>query len=395
MTEERSPLPSYADPADLSTVQNRINLTCPRCGAVVPDAPFCCQCGRSLQRKVTRKRRGNGQGTVVMRDGKYKAVVTLGYWTDSEGKLHRRTRSQTFDRKKDAVAALAALRAQKSAPSSISLKEAFDRWSPTHKATASTMGCYSAAFQFFKSLWHMDLRSITIDDLQDCIDECGRGRRTMENMRAVVGLVYKYCIPRQLADLNLAQYLKIDADPSDHRPGFTEDEIEMIRDSVGKVDGADLILCMIYTGFRPSEFLALTGDSYDREKQTLTGGSKTDAGRGRIVTISPKIAHLIPCVDAGAPLFGHAENLKTFTEKTFYPVLSACGVNNPKVEVGGGIIRHKYTPHSCRHTFATLMKAASGADKDKLQLIGHASSEMLRYYQDVGIDDLRKITDQI
>ena len=392
-TEERSPSASYRDMDDPSIGQNIIN--CPKCGEAVPDAPFCCQCGRSLQRKVTHKRRGNGQGTVVQRGGKYRAVVTLGYWVDDKGKLHRRTRSKTFERKKDAVAALGDLCDQKAQEASISLQEAFDRWKPTHRATASTMGCYSAAFQFFRPIWHMDLRSISIDDLQDCIDTCGRGRRTMENMRAVVGLVYKYAIPRKLADLNLAQYLKISADPSDHRPGFTPEEIEQIRKNVGIVDGADILLCMIYTGFRPSEFLSLTGADYDRDRQTLTGGSKTEAGRGRIVTISPKIAHLVPCVPPDAPLFGHGESLKAFTEKTFYPAVEGCGIDNPIVEVGGGILRHKYTPHSTRHTFATLMKSAPGAEKDKLELIGHASSEMLRYYQDVGIEDLRKITDRI
>lgn len=49
-------------------------------------------------------------------------------------------------------------------------------------------------------------------------------------------------------------------------------------------------------------------------------------------------------------------------------------------------------PYSYLHTFATLMKRLTGADKDKQELIGHASLEMLRYYQDVNIDDLRKIT---
>lgn len=57
--------------------------------------------------------------------------------------------------------------------------------------------------------------------------------------------------------------------------------------------------------------------------------------------------------------------------------------------------RRRYTPHSCRHTFATLMKNVTASDKDKLALIGHTSTEMLRHYQDVNLEDLRKITDAI
>ena len=41
------------------------------------------------------------------------------------------------------------------------------------------------------------------------------------------------------------------------------------------------------------------------------------------------------------------------------------------------------------------MKRVDGADKDKLALIGHSSDEQLRYYQDVDLDDLRKITDNL
>ena len=59
----------------------------------------------------------------------------------------------------------------------------------------------------------------------------------------------------------------------------------------------------------------------------------------------------------------------------FYSALDACGVDNP-LEGPEGAKRHRYTPHSCRHTFATLMKRVDGADKDKLELIGHTSNEM-------------------
>ena len=118
------------------------------------------------------------------------------------------------------------------------------------------------------------------------------------------------------------------------------------------------------------------------------------------VTLSPKIAPLIAQAAAsGGPLFadsnGKAYKLQDFTENVFYPALDAIGIDNPIVEIAGGVKHYKLTPHSCRHTFATLMKRVGGADKDKLELIRHASGEMLRYYQDVDIADFQKITDAI
>ena len=181
---------------------------------------------------------------------------------------------------------------------------------------------------------------------------------------------------------------------------MTDAELEKIRGAVGTIPHADEIMVLIYTGFRPSEFLALTAADYDSKAQTLTGGAKTDAGRNRVVTLSPKITAIVARLGASAgPLIkdasGKAWGLKAWTETAFYPTLDACGIDNPVVEIAGGLKRHRITPHSCRHTFATLMKRAAGADKDKQALIGHASAEMLRYYQDVDLSDLRAITDAL
>lgn len=124
-------------------------------------------------------------------------------------------------------------------------------------------------------------------------------------------------------------------------------------------------------------------------------------GKGRVVTVSPKIKAIIEARSAapGAFLFGDASGgqfeLQNFTERYFYPALDAAGIDNPIVEVAGGAKRHKYTPHTCRHTFSTLMKRVQGVEKDKLELMGHSSGEMLRYYQDVAVDDLRRITDAL
>jgi len=379
---------------------------CKKCGFVLPPgANYCPMCGRAVVVKHAPKRRGNGQGTIkTLSSGKYMTTVTLGYYTDADGKRHRRTRSKVFEKKKDALAAVPALLAdpKKQEKKSITFKELYDKWLPTHRAGESTIGCYTAAFKYFSPVWYMRIEDIDIDDLQECLDDCPRGKRTRVNMKAVCGLVYKYGIPRDCIpkDRNLAQFLVAEGEEAAHRESFTEIEIAKIRKACGTVPNAETIYCMIYTGFRPAEFLALQSSDYDAQRQTLTGGAKTDAGKNRVVTLSPKIKALIAQAAAqGGPLFpnpsGSAWKLQEFTEKAFYPALEAIGIENPIVEIAGGVKRHRITPHTCRHTFATLMKRVDGADKDKQELIGHATAEMLRYYQDVDLQDLRRITDAI
>lgn len=380
--------------------------SCKKCGAGLPDgANFCPVCGRAVVVKHSSRKRGNGQGCVYqLPSGKYKAEVTVGYYLDENGKRHRQYRSGVFERKKDAIAAIQTL-AQKTheVKRQATFKELYDVWFPTHRAGKSTLDCYSAAIKHFRDVWTLPVAQIDVDDLQECLDSCPAGKRTRENMRAVVGLMYKYGIPRHLIpeNLNLAPFLIVSGEGAAHRESFTDTQIQRIRHAIGVVPYAEYVYCMIYTGFRPSEFLALTADSYDPARGTLTGGSKTEAGRGRVVTVSPKIKKLVEAqhLRHGTFLFGDSNggqfDLKYFTENCFYPALSAAGIDNPIVEIAGGVKRHRYTPHSCRHTFSTLLKRVNGSEKDKLELIGHASAEMLRYYQDVADEDLRKITDAL
>lgn len=384
-------------------------MICRKCKQDVPDGPYCIQCGaRQAAAARNTKSRGNGQGCVYrLPNGKYIAR-RVQYYLDEDGKRHKRTFSKTFDRKKDAVAALplldpsrrAAAKTEKKAKTT--WKELYDLWLPTHRAGPDTLGNYKAAMKYFAPLYFERCSDIDVDDLQDCIDDCPRGKPTRRNMRTTAGLIYKYGIPRGYfpEKLNLADYLTVTGDEGAGGVGLPTEYLERIREAAGSVPGADYVLAQCYLGFRPSEFLALDVSDYDRAHRCFVGGAKTSAGKNRTVTVSPKIQAIIDRQTAGrtsGQVFcgddGKALDLKAYRQM-FYSVLEALSLPNPTFDVNGHQ-KHTYTPHSCRHTFATLMKRVPGADKDKLELIGHSSDEQLRYYQDVDLDDLRQITDKI
>ena len=379
-------------------------MRCRKCRAEIPDkSKYCLVCG--AKQDVTRnpKNRGNGQGSVYQRPNKsWVAVCTIGYSVDDEGKLHRKTRSRSgFKTKKAALDFLPMLRATPPKERNATMAEVYAKWLPTHKAGKSTLGCYSAASKYFAPLWDTNIRDITVDDLQECLDDCPKGKRTKENMRALCGLIYKYAIPRgYTSNLNMAEYLTIDAEASAAKHGLPLEAVEAIERHVDDVPGAAYVLCQCYLGFRPSEFLALDAMHYNRAERAFVGGAKTDAGRDRVVTVSPKIQPIIDKLThdkISGPVFCAADGSALSSaayRAMFYNVLEVCGIDNP-TEGEGDARRKRYTPHSCRHTFATLMKRVPGSDKDKLALMGHTSTEMLRHYQDVAYEDLRKITDAI
>lgn len=380
-------------------------MQCRKCRAELPDnAKYCPQCGakQTIGRKP--KARGNGTGSVYQLPNRtWKAVYIVGWESDKDGNLRRKTRTKSgFRTKKEALAYLPTLALLPAAQKrkDVTLKELYDKWEPTHRAGPSTMNCYRAAIKHFRPLWHSRLDDIDIDDLQECLDECPSGKRTRENMKALCGLLYKYAIPRHMAALNLGQYLVVGGASGEDRRALPLPIVEKLREHIGDVPYADYIVAQCYLGFRPSELLALDVTDYDDQERAFIGGAKTDAGRDRTVTVSPKIQPIVDRLVAGkasGPVFcgkdGDQMPLKSY-RAAFYAALDAVGCENPVEEINGNK-RRRYTPHSCRHTFATLMKAVNAPDKDKLELIGHTSTEMLRHYQDVDIASLRRITDAL
>lgn len=378
-------------------------MKCRKCKAELPDgSKFCNMCGSRVTTSTHKpKSRGNGTGSVYRRGNVWTAVIVVAYKIDDDGKIHRLTRSKSgFKTKKEALEYIPTLKQEPTRkPKAATFKQIYDAWLPTHRAGKDTMNCYRAAYKYFADVHWLSISDIDIDDLQDCIDDCPRGRRTKENMKALCGLMYKYAIPRHYVTLNLAEYLIVDGE-SGHKAALPDEALEKLSDRVGDVFGADYILCQCYLGFRPAEFVALDAANYDRVERAFIGGAKTEAGTNRTVTVSPKIQRYIDRLTTGktsGAVFVDAEGRPMSTERyrdLFYNVLSACGIENPTIERDGKKF-YTFTPHSCRHTFATLMKRIEAPDKDKLELIGHTSTEMLRHYQDVNYDDLRKITDML
>lgn len=376
-------------------------MNCRKCREEIPDnSRFCLACGAKQDISHNPKKRGNGQGSVFQRANKrWVAVKTIGYRLDENGKKQKITRSKSgFRTKKEALEYLPKLSSEPR-KKTITFQELYDLWKPTHRAGKSTMDCYAAAMKHYRPIHHLTIEDLTIDDLQECLDECQKGKRTRENMKALCGLMYKYAIPRHYVSLNMGPYLIVGGEHG-RKDALPDEAVEKLRLHVGTVPGADYVYCHCYLGFRPSELLALDASRYDFEGKAFVGGAKTDAGKDRVVTVSPKIQPIVDRLTKGktaGPVFctnkGGRMSLEAYREM-FYGVLNACGIENP-TEEKDGIKRHKYTPHSCRHTFATLMKRVPGAEKDKLELMGHTSTEMLRHYQDVSLEDLRKVTDQI
>ena len=343
--------------------------------------------------------RGNGQGTAYKRGKTWTACITIGWKTTPTGRAQavRRTKGG-FSTKREALAYCQQLKAAPKDKPKLTLQQVYDAWLPAHEArvSKSTTDSYRAAFKYFDDLRYRLIADIDVDELQECLDACPRARRTRESMKAVIGLLYKYAIPRHQATMNLAEYLHTGDNDKSTRPPFSPEQVERIRQRIGITPYADVVYVLIYTGFRPAELFSLTKDSY--HDGILIGGIKTEAGKDRAVPVSSKIRAIIEQRVSTCHRFlfprenGEQMPVAYFRECCFYPVLAAAGIQPiPTADHPA-----YYTPYSCRHTFANLLKGAPGSDVDKAKLIGHADySTTKKMYQSAELEAMKKIIEEL
>ena len=117
-----------------------------------------------------------------------------------------------------------------------------------------------------------------------------------------------------------------------------------------------MLLIMIYSGFRINEYKNL---EINFEEKYFLGGSKTKAGKNRIVPIHSAIIPLV------------ANRLKKYNALLY---LSPNKFRKIMYKFLGDIKIEKHTPHDTRHTFAKLCDEYYVNENDKKIMLGHAFS---------------------
>ena len=382
-------------------------MECRKCKKEIPEeSVFCNHCGTKQETTAKKRRRGNGEGTVYQRGKTWEARYIAGWWVDDQNRLHPHVRTKGgFKTKREALDYIPELKKRVTLKTDrdITLQKLYVDWKTDHedKVGGSTMKGYDAAFKHFKLLWGLKFRELGTDDLQECLEEGEKGRRTKELMKALAGNLYKYAAARQVVSHNYAQYLYVGKEKKGTRPAFTANQVAQIRKAAATGDiRAIYTICLVYLGFRPGEMLSLTRDAYHKEGDVeyLVGGGKTEAGTDRIVPISPKIKPYLYelILKANPNIFpredGKKMDDKWFRDRYFYPLLADLLIQPMPDEKHPAIL----VPYSCRHTFANMMKNVEGAGKDKASLIGHTDYNFTeRQYQSAELANLSRIVNQM
>lgn len=375
-----------------------IPIQCRKCKKeIIDESKFCNFCGTKQEYTKSVRRRGNGLGTVFKaKDGTWVAEITIG-WDVVDGKLKRKSRKKKgFPTKKEASEYLPNMKQElPQQDMNVKFKDLYKKWMGMHseKVGKSTIDCYKSAYKYYSPLYYVEIAKIRTEHLQKCIEECPHGKRTKENMKALGTSLFRYAMQLDIVDRNYAEYIYIKKEESKEKVAFSKDQMQKIWDNIDSIPNLKYVLVLCYTGMRLNELIGAKTENYSREDQYFITGSKSDAGKNRIITISPKILPFFDGFGKGKDLFfadGKTPSEKKFRNDIYYPALAEIGLD-PLTDEG----KHIYTPHCCRHTFATLMKNVKAPATDKQKLIGHSKFEMTAHYTHTDIESLKNITDNI
>lgn len=167
------------------------------------------------------------------------------------------------------------------------------------------------------------------------------------------------------------------------RTVFSELEIKKLWDNID-MEFADTVLILIYTGFRIGELLNVKINDINLTDNYIIGGSKTSAGKNRLVPLHNKIIPLIKNRiknnDSEYLITNFKNNKMSYSNyyrDKFEPLMKALNMN------------HRI--HDTRHTFASRLNTAGANPTAIKSVIGHAKYETTeKVYTHKDIEELKK-----
>ena len=317
-------------------------------------------------------RKPNGFGSVYKMSGKrrkpYAVVTTKGFVLENGKAVQKRTYLGYYATRKEAELALAAYN-MNPYDTDATFYAVYKRWWNEKADTVAegTARNYEIAFKHCEPLYDKVFSSLRTSDLEEVVMSYESvGQR--QKVKAMLNQMYKFAMKYDIVQTNFAERFSVEkADVKMERQPFTDNEIKRLWEMDD--DTAKVVLILIYTGMRVSE---LKFAEVDYDNWLLKGGSKTEAGRDRIIPIREKIK----------PLFPISEAIMSLSRDAYY------------IKVLDFLKDMGHRTHDCRVTFATRYKSA---DPTALKLImGHKITDITKaVYTKYTVEELRKFIESV
>lgn len=201
-------------------------------------------------------------------------------------------------------------------------------------------------------------------------------------MKTTLSLMFDYAVEYGYTDRNYARDIKTGYGNSEaERPhiSYSKEEMDRLWSKVGTDVFVDMTIVQCYMGWRPDELCHLALNRINMNDWTITGGSKTAAGRDRVCAVHEGIRNIISrhyniSLMAGKPylFISNKVNISYQTmEFHFKDMLTSVGAS----------LDHR--PHDGRKQFVTMAKEAGMDEYAIKKMVGHRINDITeRIYTD-------------
>ncbi len=176
----------------------------------------------------------------------------------------------------------------------ITLQELFDLWLEKRavKLGTSNQLALKSAYKHCLKYSKLKYNQIKSYQMQDTIDSCGKGYATQGAIKNLWGHLDKFAMELDVISKCYSDLITSAPIPETTKQIFTDEEVLRLWEN-RNLPWVDSVLFFLYTGFRISEMLDLKISNIDLQAETMTGGTKTEAGKNRIVPIHSKIRPIV------------------------------------------------------------------------------------------------------
>ncbi len=264
----------------------------------------------------------------------------------------------------------------------ITFQELYELWLEKRAAKLgnSSRSSLKSAYKHCSKLNSLKYKQIKSYQMQDCIDSCGRSYSTQGAIKNLFGHLDRFAMELDIISKRCSDLLTSEPIPETSKKIFTDEEVSRLWENQN-LPWVDSILFFLYTGFRISEMIDLQLSNIDLEAGTMTGGTKTAAGKNRLVPIHSKIQYIVQKrvkqSKSGYLFEYNGKKLKQAQYRTLWAEIM-------------GKLGMQHTPHECRHTFRSRLDSA-GANKVCIdRIMGHKSNGTgERVYTHKNIEELK------
>ena len=392
-------------------------IKCPECELQVSDKAISCpHCGYPLDKSTVRKntrnakkrmRLPNGFGSITEVKNKnlrnpFLARVCVGRDELGNFILKSLKPKSYFPTYNDAYAALVDYnRNPYDLDDDITVQQLYDRWTEEYfeEVSDAYQRTRTSCWAYCSSIYNMRAKDLRARHIKGCMEEGfrieDRGKKkgqqvfatagTKARMKSMFNLMLDYALEYEIVEKNYARTFEISDDIVKEKEEakvphiiFTEDEMKVLWENVGKVQFVDWILMQCYMGWRPQELATLRLDEINLEQWYMQAGMKTPAGKQRIVPIHTKVRDLLKKNYDFALSIG-SEYLLNDKGQTYAGSwkLTYDKYSNRFAKVIAQLqLNPKHRAHDPRITFITRCKKA-GVDEYALkEMVGHSIQDI-------------------